>query len=204
MALELSLLLLALAVSLALRPWRLLAGGALASPLLGTLVVLPWLWALPRLHTMPLQLQFSGACAVVLMLGWPLAVPALMVVALIAGLIAPIGWDVQVAQAVWQGLLPATLALGAGALLRRWTGTHPFVYILGRAFAATVLCTFAAGSLAQWAGYEIPQVDTGLSLVARWLMAWGDGFMTGMIAALFVAFHPQWLATWSDTLYLKK
>ncbi len=204
MALELSLLLLALAVSLALRPWRLLAGGALASPLLGTLVVLPWLWALPRLHTMPLQLQFSGACAVVLMLGWPLAVPALMVVALIAGLIAPIGWDVQVAQAVWQGLLPATLALGAGALLRRWTGTHPFVYILGRAFAATVLCTFTAGSLAQWAGYEIPQVDTGLSLVARWLMAWGDGFMTGMIAALFVAFHPQWLATWSDTLYLKK
>jgi uncharacterized membrane protein len=36
------------------------------------------------------------------------------------------------------------------------------------------------------------------------LMAWGDGFMTGMMAAIFVAFRPQWLATWSDRLYLKK
>ena len=204
MALELSLLLLALAVSLALRPWRLLAGGALASPLLGTLVVLPWLWALPRLHTMPLQLQFSGACAVVLMLGWPLAVPALMVVALIAGLIAPIGWDVQVAQAVWQGLLPATLALGAGALLRRWTGTHPFVYILGRAFLGTALCMFAAGALAQWAGRPLAAaVEPELALVARWLMAWGDAFLTGMMAAICVAFRPHWLATWSDRLYLR-
>ena len=195
---------LALVVALSLRPWRLLAGGALVSPLLGCLVVLPWLWALPRLHTMPLQLQLSGACAVTLMLGWPLAVPVLTVVALLAGLIAPAAWDVQLAQALWQGVLPATLALGVGALLRRWTGEHPFVYILGRAFLGTVVCTFAAGSLAQLAGYELPRIDTDLSLVARWLMAWGDGFMTGMIAALFVAFRPQWLATWSDALYLKK
>ena len=194
----------ALVVALSLRPWRLLTGGALVSPLLGCLVVLPWLWALPRLHNMPLQLQLSGACAVTLMLGWPLAVPVLMLVALLAGLIAPAAWDVQLAQAAWEGLLPATLALGVGALLRRWTGEHPFIYILGRAFLGTVLCTFAAGSLAQLAGYELPRVEADLSLVARWLMAWGDGFMTGMIAALFVAFRPQWLATWSDALYLKK
>ena len=75
----------ALVVALSLRPWRLLTGGALVSPLLGCLVVLPWLWALPRLHNMPLQLQLSGACAVTLMLGWPLAVPVLMLVALLAG-----------------------------------------------------------------------------------------------------------------------
>lgn len=91
----------------------------------------------------------------------------------------------------------------AGALLRRWGGTHPFVFILGRAFAGTTLCAFSAASLSQLAGYELAQVETGLALVARWLMAWGDGVMTGMLAVIFVAFRPQWLATWSDSLYLK-
>lgn len=203
MALELPTFLAALLLAMALRPWRLLAGGALLSPLLGSLVILPWLWALPRLHTMPLQLQLSGACAVTLMFGWPLAVPVLTAVVLLSGLLAPADWDVLLGQLVWQGLVPATLALGAGALLRRWVGTHPFVFILGRAFAGTALCAFAAGSLSQWAGYGFAHVDAGLSLVARWLMAWGDAFMTGMLAAIFVAFRPQWLATWSDALYLK-
>ena len=41
-----------------------------------------------------------------------------------------------------------------------------------------------------------------LSLVARWLMAWGDAFLTGMFGAIFVAFVPQRLATWSHHRYL--
>lgn len=203
MAFELSIFFVALLVSLALRPWRLLNGGALISPLLGSLVILPWLWALPRLHTMPLQLQLSGACAVTLMLGWPLAIPVLTAVALLSGLCAPTDWPVLLGQVVWLGIVPATLALGVGVLLRRLGGTHPFVFILGRAFAGTALCVFLASSLSQLTGGELANVETGLAMVARWLMAWGDGVMTGMLAAIFVAFRPQWLATWSDTLYLK-
>ena len=201
--LEFAILATALAVALALRPWRLLHGGALLSPLLGVLVILPWLWALPRLHSMPVQLQLSGACAATLMLGWPLAIPALAVVSVLGGWIAPAEWEVLVSQALWQGVLPATMALLLGALIRRYAGTHPFVYILGRAFAGTVLCTFGAETLSQLAGHDILHVGLGLSMVARWLVVWGDGFMTGLLAAIFVAFRPQWLATWSDRLYLK-
>ena len=62
----------------------------LVTPLLATLVVLPWLWALPTLHRMPLQLQWSGACLVVLMLGWPLAIPALVAVGGIAAVLSPL------------------------------------------------------------------------------------------------------------------
>ena len=50
----------------------------------------------------------------------------------------------------------------------------------------------------------LPGVGEQLSLVARWLMAWGDGMVTGMLCAVFVAFKPGWLATWSDQLYLPK
>jgi uncharacterized membrane protein len=192
-----------LLVALALRPWRMLIHSHLVSPLLASLVILPWLWALPRLHAMPLQLQWSGACLVVLTLGWPLAVPVLCLAAVISGWLAPLDWTGTLDLAVWLGLLPATLSLVLGAALRRWVGTHPFVYILGRAFLGTAVCVFASSALAQWAGHELAHVGMGLSLVAHWLMAWGDAFVTGMLAAIFVAFRPQWLATWSDGLYLK-
>ena len=216
MWLEALIILLALAGALAARPWRMLASrkplahethgsaSALWTPLCATLVFLPWMWALPTLHAMPLQLQWSGACMVVLMLGWPLAIPALVAVGAIACLLSPaMGWPDALGAIAWQGVTPATLALILGAMVRRFLGTHLFVYVLGRAFLGTVLCLFASGALYQWSGHPLPGVGDELSLVARWLMAWGDAFVTGMLTAIFVAFRPKWLATWSDRLYLR-
>jgi uncharacterized membrane protein len=199
-----AILLTVLGLALALRPWRLLAGATRLGPLLATLVILPWLWALPVLHAMPLQLQWSGACLAVLLLGWPLAVPVLCGVGAAAWLIAPLSAAEALDLTVWLGLVPATLASLLGAAIRRFVGTHPFVYLLGRAFLGSVACIFAAGVLAQWTGHTLPGVSTELSLVARWLMAWGDAFVTGMLVAIFVAFRPQWVATWSDPLYLHR
>ena len=216
MELEVCLIAVALAMSLWLRPWRMLSRQALekdgpsepsplVTPLLATLVVLPWLWALPTLHRMPLQLQWSGACLVVLMLGWPLAIPALVAVGGIAAVLSPsLDWADAVGTIAWQGVVPATLALALGAVIRRLIGTQPFVYVLGRAFLGTAVCLFLANVLGQWSGHSLPGVEGGLSLVARWLMAWGDAFVTGMLTAIFVAFKPEWLATWSDRLYLRK
>lgn len=193
----------ALLVALAFAPWRMLAGGALVSPLLAALVITPWLWALPWLHHMPIQLQLSGACLILLALGWPLAVWVFAAVALATGWIAPLGWAEQLELALWLGIAPATLALGLGWLMRRALPHNLFVYILGRAFLGTVLCQFATGALAQWAGHALAvSVEPELALVARWLIAWGDAIMTGMVTAVCVAFRPQWLATWSDRLYL--
>lgn len=199
-----ALLTLSLATALWLRPWQFLRSGALVSPLLGSLVVLPWLWALPWMHTMPLQLHWSFACLVLLMLGWPLAVPTLCVVALLAGLLGDQPWEVMVMLAFWRGVLPATLALALGAAIRRFIGPHLFVYVLGRGFLGAAVCLFAASALLQWGSPPQPGISKELSMVAHWLTAWGDAFITGMLTAIFVAFKPQWLATWSDTLYLPK
>lgn len=200
---EIVVILACLCASLWLKPWRMLVGTELLTPLLATLVLLPWLWALPSLHHMPLQLHWSGAPLVTLMLGWPLAVLALVAVGIITTLISATSVDTANALIVWQGLLPATFALLLGAALRRWVTHHPFVYVLGRGFLGSVLCIFAASLLAQWTGHDLPNVSSGLSVIAFWLMAWGDAFITGMMCAIFVAFKPYWLATWSDNLYLK-
>ena len=215
MLLELSLALTALILALLLRPWRQLlsrrplvtqsSGDAsgLWTPLLATLVVLPWMWALPTLHQMPLQLQWSGACLVLLMLGWPLAVLTLLAVGVITWLLSPsLSVPATLALTVWHGLVPATLAMGWGALLRRFLGTKVFVYLFGRGFFGTVVCLFIARLLAQAAGEQLPGVQQELGKIARWLMAWGDAVVTGMLTAVFVAYRPQWLATWSDDLYL--
>ena len=195
----------ALVGALLFKPWRLLANGGLISPLLAALVITPWLWALPWLHRMPVQLQLSWACLITLMLGWPLAVPVLCAVAAIVGLIAPVTWAQQVDMALWLGVVPATLSFALGMAIRRWLPHNLFVYILGRGFLGTVLCMFVAGALAQWLGLPLAvPVDPELAMVARWLIAWGDGFLTGMLVAIFVAFKPQWLATWSDEIYLPK
>jgi uncharacterized membrane protein len=200
---EIAVILACLCASLWLKPWRMLVGTELLTPLLATLVLLPWLWALPSLHHMPLQLHWSGAPLVTLMLGWPLAVLTLVAVGIITTLISATSVDAAAALIVWQGLLPATFALLLGAALRRWVTHHPFVYVLGRGFLGSVLCIFAASLLAQWTGHDLPNVSSGLSVIAFWLMAWGDAFITGMMCAIFVAFKPYWLATWSDNLYLK-
>lgn len=202
---QIAFLLVALGASLGLRPWRMLKGGALLTPMLATLVILPWLWALPRLHITPLHLQWSGACLVVLMLGWPLAIPVLCGVGLLSAVFAPQDWLSAIDTTIWLGIVPATLALLLGAAIRRGFGEYLFIYILGRAFLGTVACLFVTGVLAQWTGHQLGEsVSDDLSLVARWLLAWGDGFFTGMLTAIFVAFKPAWLATWSDRLYLRR
>ena len=193
----------ALAIALALRPWRLLAAHPkVATPVLAMLVVLPWMWALPALHRSPLQLHWSGAVLALLMFGWPVAVPLLAAVAAIAWAVSPMGAAQALSLAVWQGIVPATLALALGAAIRRWLPHNLFVYIFGRGFLGAVLCLFAAGLLAQAAGTPLPGVPTGLGRIAHWLMAWADAIVTGMLTAVFVAYKPEWLLTWSDARYL--
>lgn len=201
---EVMLLGLSLVVALAMQPWRLLARGTLLTPVLAVLVLLPWLWAMPRMHTMPIPLQWSGACLVQLSLGWPLAIPVLCAVAALSFLWVPAPAEVLVALAFWQGVLPATLAMGWGAVLRRLAPPNIFVYTLGRAFFGTVLSLFAARMLAQWAGQGLPPDADDAVAIAHWLVAWGDGFLTGLICAIAVAYAPDYLATWSDRRYLER
>jgi len=200
--LEILFAMVSLAAALWLRPWRML-NGALLTPALAAVVLLPGLWLLPQTLPQGLAIQFSGASLLVLMLGWPLAVLALSLVALVVWGIGPAdAWSV-LSQWVWIGLVPATLALGIGVLLRRWLPPNPFIYTLGRGFLGTAVAVFVSGVLMELLHRLAGAPALEQALVARWLMAWGDAFLTGMFAAICVAFAPQWLATWSDERYLK-
>ena len=100
MTINLTLVLLALTAALLMRPWRRMSGATRLTPMLSALTPIPWLWAMPTLQEIPLQLQGSGAC--LLVLGWPLAVPVMCVVGvMIAALISPMPWDIALDLTVW-------------------------------------------------------------------------------------------------------
>lgn len=202
MTLNLLMALACVLVAAWLRPWRMLRG-PLLTPALAAVALLPWVWLLPQKMPQGLQVQLSGACLLVLMLGWPLAVLVLTSVAAVVWQVGQSPADQVLVQWVWIGLVPATLALAVGAALRRWLPANLFIYTLGRAFMGTALSMFLAGVMLEWLSELAGQPPREQAMVARWLMAWGDAFLTGMAGAIFVAFVPQWLATWSDERYLR-
>lgn len=194
----------ALAAALALQPWRALDAGAPPWPALAWCTLLPLLWSADRLSAVPVLQPLAGSCLLMLMVGWPLAMLALLPVAAAAAWIGGFAPAEALDRYVWLGVVPATLAMLIGAALRRWLPHHLFVYILGRGFFATALAVAAAGMLAA----SLQVVPEGLArqdlIVARWLFAWGDAFLTGMLVAIFVAFRPHWLATYADRIYLPR
>jgi uncharacterized membrane protein len=205
-AVELLLLACALGAALVVRPWRLLAGPegsrTLATPLLAALTVLPWLWAWPGAEVMPIQLQWSGAALVVLMLGWPLAVPILAVAGISTMATAGASWSEALSTTVWLGVLPATAVLLLGHAVRRAFGTNPAVYLLGRAFAVPLVALFVCALAAGFAAGKFTGTDDEALVVTAFLMAMAETIWTCGVVSILVAWKPQWLATWSDTLYL--
>jgi uncharacterized membrane protein len=191
-------------VALALRPWRALAAGGPPWPWLAWWALLPLFWAADRMVNMPVAMPLSGACLLMLMCGWPLAVLALLPAAAVTALLGDLGWVEALHRLVWLGLVPATLALALGAAIRRWLPNHLFVYILGRGFFATA----AAVALAGVAATALHTGPVGLNdtdlMLARFLAAWGDAFLCGMLVAIFVAFRPAYLATYADRIYLPR
>ena len=198
------LLLAAVGLALALRPWRGLGPGGPPWPWLGWWAVMPLLWGADRIAAMPIVQPLSGAPLLLLMAGWPLTMLALLPLAGVMVAIGGLPWPEALHRLVWLGVVPATLALALGAAIRRWLPQHLFVYILGRGFFTPWLATAGAGALA----LLLVQAPLGTAqddlLLARFLTASGEAFLSGMLTAIFVAFRPQWLATYSDRLYLPR
>lgn len=192
------------AVALSMRPWRSVGHDGPPWPWLAWWAAMPLLWSTDMLAHNAIAQPLSGASLLMLLAGWPLAVVAMVPVALVSWWVGQLDWIDAVHRLVWLGLMPGTIAMLLGAAIRRWLPHHLFIYILGRGFFSTVAAFALAGALALWVG-DVPRGTDAMDLmIGRWLAAWGDAFMTGMFVAIFVAFRPQWLATYSDRIYLPR
>lgn len=195
-------LVLALGGALWVRPWRALGDNGPPWPWLACWAVLPLLWGVDRWTDNMLAQPLSCVPLLVLMAGWPLTMLAMLPAAIVMVVMGGLGWQEGLHRLVWLGMMPAAAGLGLGWLVRRWLPHHLFVYILVRAFLGTWLVMGVIGVLRYWSEGRPVVLSAGDLILARVLTASGEAFLTGMVAAIFVAFRPQWLATYSDRLYL--
>jgi uncharacterized membrane protein len=201
---ETLLLLVACVCACLVRPWRLLAFDArydLLTPTLVLAVVLPLLWWWPG-REISLLLGLVGANVALLTLGWPLAMLLVAYTAAWGVLEGAASWGPAAAAAFWQGVLPLTLAMLGGALLRRLGATNLFGYLLVRGFLIPLIATFAAA----WAAHAFTGKFGELGAHANpalFLTALLDAMFTGMLITMLVMYRPRWLATWSERIYLK-
>lgn len=201
--LDFAIALIAVAAAAVMRPWRALDGSGPPWPWLAWWAAMPMTWGVDHFVANNVVQPLSGAPLLLLMAGWPLTMLALVPVALITTLLSHMPWELGLHRFVWLGVMPATLMMLFGVGVRRLLPHHLFVYIFGRGFFSALL----AGTLASWAamaldGTASSTLAVGDLMLGRWLAAWGDAFLTGMIVAIFVAFRPEWLATYSDRIYL--
>lgn len=200
--LELLAIALAVGIALWLRPWRAVGPAGPPWPWIGAWAALPWLWSLDRLTGSEWALPWSGAALCVLLAGWPLMALALipsLAIAVGLGLLDPV---TALDRTVWLGLVPATLAMAGGALVRRCGPAHPACYVVGRG----LLATWAARSisLACWPAAlptDVP-IDGTARLVTILLVGFFEGALTASLLAALVSCRPGWLATWAERIWM--
>jgi len=92
---------------------------------------------------------------------------------------------------------------GLGAGLRRWLPKHLFIYIMGRGFFTTWIAAAGAGALAsRWSTHRSHR--SGDLMLARFLTASGEAFLTGMLTRSFVAFPAGVAGDLLGRLYLPR
>lgn len=197
-------ILVAVASALAVRPWRVLGSDGPPWPWLACWAVLPVLWGVDRWAQSELIQPLSCVPLLLLLAGWPLTMLALVPVAIVVVMLGGLDWQDGLHRLVWLGVMPAAAGLGLGWVVRRCLPHHLFVYILVRAFLGTWLVMAVVGVLRYWSEGRPEALSAGDLILARLLTASGEAFLTGMVVAIFVAFRPHWLATYSDHLYLPK
>ena len=188
----------AIAVALALQPWRLLGADGPPWAWVAAWSAAPLLWGSDGAVLQPM----SGAALLVLLTGWPLAVLALLAIAVANALGGDLGWADALQRYVGLGVVPATLALAVGWATRRWLPRHLMVYIVGRGFVGTLLVAALAGAMELATGDSAAMPALRDLLLARLMLAGGEAWLTGIVVASCVACRPEWLATYSDRLYL--
>ena len=91
-------------------------------------------------------------------------------------------------------------------VIKRSSPKHLFVFILGHGFVTAGISMLVTGVCVTWAlhvtGRYSWYVLSEEVLPVYVLLMWGEGFLTGLLVAVMVAFKPHWLDAYSDAEYL--
>lgn len=149
------------------------------------------------------SLHFLGATVATLMFGLRFALWVSAVVSLVAWLLgtAWLGWA---GDFIACGLLPALVTRGLLTFAHARLPANPFVYVLVNAFFAGALGMAASHLFKAAIESTLHAPVVGHYLIAMLPMMFAEGFFSGAVMALIVAYRPEWSATFDDARYLRR
>lgn len=111
-------------------------------------------------------------------------------------------------NALWIVLPSVALNAVLRRLALRRLPHHVFVYIFINGFICGALGMMITGALVaallQLAGVFSADIAWGAAFPVFFLLSWGEAFLSGIAAAVCVAFKPDILSTFNDDVYLPK
>lgn len=187
-------------------PWSRLADSHQLHVFLGACVTVLVLWNM-RAGVLPgLEFHILGVTALTLMFGPALTLIAVALVLVGTALNGSLAWGALGAGFWTLGVVPVVTTAALLRLAQCVLPANYFVYVFVNAFFAAGLgSVFANLSLAaiMLAGgvYDTAQLGY-LFLPYIPMMFFGEAFLNGILLAIFVAYRPAWVASFSDAFYL--
>lgn len=189
-------------------PWPRVRANEASHVLLGSCVAVLLLWQIKAGLPGGPVMHLLGATVLTLMFGWQFAVLSLSAVLLGTELNAGIDWATLPANALLSVVLPVLVSARFSDLVRRRLPNHFFVYIYVAAFFGGVLAVAAVGlaSTALIVFAQPPDLEQTLTqhLASCVLLLFPEGFLTGTMMTLLVAYRPQWVVSFEDERYLRR
>jgi uncharacterized membrane protein len=188
-------------------PWYKLRSRENINVLIGASVLLLVIWNLKAGVHAGLSFHPLGATLFMLMFGWQFAlfgISFILVWLVVFGIIEPFSFSLN---ALLMGAMPSLLSYAIFRLSLRYLPLHFFVYTLFNAYftAALVMAVtvLTASALLLCCGPYDWEMLKGRYLPFIPMMAFVEGFFTGMLATGMVAFRPEWIGSFNDDRYLK-
>lgn len=188
-------------------PWARLREGAALHLYLGTCVALMLLWTLRAGVAPGLNFHVLGATFLTLMFGWRLALQGMSLVLLGATLSGQGGLATFALNALFLGVVPVGVSHAVRAAAERFLPRHLFVYLFVSGFFNAALAV-GCGALASSAFLLAAGVYSLDYLAEHYLpyillLLFPEAFLTGTCLSYFVIYHPEWVSSYREELYLK-
>jgi uncharacterized membrane protein len=188
-------------------PWYHLKEAESLHILLGMVVGIMVIWTLKAGLQSGLSIHLLGTTLLTLMFGWAFAILGIVVVLLAHAIQSGAGWADLPMNALLLGALPALLSYLIFRAVDRYLPNNFFVYIFLNAFFGAAIAV--AGAVFVTSLVHIASGAYPASLVwysyTRYvpLVMFPEGFITGMLMTLFIAYRPEWVSTFDDDRYIK-
>ena len=187
-------------------PWDRLQDSRQLHVFLGACVTVLVLWNM-RAGVMPgLDFHILGVTALSLMFGPALAMIAVAVVLAGTAINGAVAWG-TLGVSFWAlGVVPVLTTRLLLHAAQRLLPANYFIYVFVNAFfaagASTVLANLALAAIMLGGGvYDLAQLNY-LFLPYIPMMFFGEAFLNGILLAIFVAYRPSWVESFSDAFYL--